>query len=746
MDLSSLKYYENKVLYGHDSQEGIVAVEVEDRDDQCQATLFIRKGDKVETQVEPFRPYVLVRSLSYMEDFQHSWSHRELSGGGEYKYIIHVDSQKTLGKLIAHLKSVTGAGYGSPMAPYLYFSDMVNQYLMLTGRTLFKGITFEDLRRMQIDIETYCAQEFDFSNPNRESDRIILISMSDSTGWERAIPGTEFEEDEMIREMIKEINKRDPDVIEGHNLHRFDLSYIEKRAERYRIPIKIGRDKSRIKSHNSRMSIAERRISYRKYEAYGRHIIDTWILAQLYDVSARELESYSLKDIARHFRVSPPNRTYIEGSRISRVYEQDPARLLDYGMDDVRETDGISRILSVPIFLQTQIFPFSYQNVSVRGNATRIDSLFIREYIRRGRSIPKPPPDRRFPGAYTDIFETGVVSNVLHVDVASLYPSIMLNFQYFPSRDTLGIFQGLLEDLRSFRLEAKDEARNTQDPHRQDFFNSLQNTFKILINSFYGYLGFSFGHFADFDMAEATTAKGRDIIQQMVRWLKDRKCLLIELDTDGIYFTPPDGIDTPDKQEQLVEELNDSLPPGINLELDGRYKAMFSYKMKNYILLDQDNNMTIKGSGLKSRGIEKFQRDFIEKAFYLLLTGKKEQVESLLNETRNMILHHQWDVKDFEKSESLQESLTTYQDKIKEGKRNPAAVYELALQSDRDYQTGDVIAYYITGTKATVTAYKNCKFSYLWNKENPDENIKYYLGKLNSLYKKFSKYFQGGKN
>ncbi len=31
--------------------------------------------------------------------------------------------------------------------------------------------------------------------------------------------------------------------------------------------------------------------------------------------------------------------------------------------------------------------------------------------------------------------------------------------------------------------------------------NALQNVFKVMINAFYGYLGFSQGHFADYDAA-----------------------------------------------------------------------------------------------------------------------------------------------------------------------------------------------------------------------------------------------------
>ena len=99
----------------------------------------------------------------------------------------------------------------------------------------------------------------------------------------------------------------------------------------------------------------------------------------------------------------------------------------------VRETRALSDLLSPSYFIQAQIFPYNYQDVIVRGNATRINALFLREYFRQRHSIPELPMPRAFEGGYTDIFFTGVARNVWHCDVASLYPSIMLQFDCFPA-------------------------------------------------------------------------------------------------------------------------------------------------------------------------------------------------------------------------------------------------------------------------------------------------------------------------
>ena len=175
----------------------------------------------------------------------------------------------------------------------------------------------------------------------------------------------------------------------------------------------------------------------------------------------------------------------------------------------------------------------------VRGNATRINALFLREYYRQRHSIPEMPMVRGFEGGYTAIFFTGVARNVWHCDIASLYPSVMLQFDCFPVTDQLQIFRHLLTDLRTFRLEAKASMRSAADRKQQQYFHALQNTFKILINSFYGYLGFAQGHFADFDAAARVTQIGRELLQKMIDWLNARGAQVIEVDTDGIYFVPP---------------------------------------------------------------------------------------------------------------------------------------------------------------------------------------------------------------
>jgi len=733
-------FQKNEVLFGHDGTTGLIACEIAGDDS---VKLFSRDGDATKNDVVSFQPLMLLEGDEPLAGWHGEVKIEKLAGDGAFNRLALFPNLKQLDDAKGHLQKKTGKTPSAGDAPYWYFSDPLQQFFLLSGKTHFLGMTFRDLKRMQLDIETYCQAGFSFPNPARDTDRITAIALSDSTGWERLISGKEFSEAEMLKELVKEIQQRDPDVIEGHNLFRFDLEYIEARAKRHKVVLNFGRDGSRLGGHASRMQMAERTITYRKYEIFGRHIIDTWILAQHYDVATRELESFGLKDIARHFGIAGAERTYVPGDKTSWYFDHDPDTLFRYALDDVRETRAISAILSPSYFVEAQIFPFSYQNIPLRGNATKIDALFLREYLHQRHAVPYPDEGRDVVGGFTNMEYQGTANRVLHCDVTSLYPSIMLVYKYLPKKDQLGVFPGLLSDLRTFRVKAKELARDAKDDESRLYFNALQSTFKILINSFYGYLGFSMAHFNDFDAANQVTAKGRELIQSAVAWLKDKHAKIIEVDTDGIYFVPPDSVKTPADEERLIANLGEILPKGIELELDGRYPAMFSYKMKNYALLDEQGRLRIKGSGLRSRGLELFQREWLEEMLLLLLKGEKEKIPELYAQYQSDIEQHKRDISWLAKTETLQDSLDSYQAKVKAKKRNAAAPYELALKAERPYQPGDQVSYYVTGTKGKVKISDNSKLASDWDVEKPDENVEHYKAKLKELYEKFRPWIDG---
>ena len=709
-------FAENEQLFGFDRTESIVAVEFSPPN---RVKIFSREANgSTSVQMEEFSPFL--------------WTSSEgspLEGTLALNRLVTCPDWRSFQDARSRLLK--------ERMPFFASNDPVQQYLTARGRTLFKGMRFEDLRRLQIGIETTVSDGFEFSSPER--DAIAAVALSDSTGWEEILvvePNSIESERGTLETLTSIIQTRDPDVIEGHNLFKFDLPFVAARAKRLKVRPAWGRDGSPLASRPSRLQIAEKVIQYPKFVAGGRHIVDTWVLAQYYDVSSRELENFRLKNVARHFGVSERNRVFLEGSGQQDAYREDQDAFRICALQNVRETRALASILSRSYFIQAQIFPYNYQDVIIRGNATKIDALFLREYLRRGHSIPDLPQARPFEGGYTDIFVTGVIQNVWHCDVTSLYPSVMLAFGYLPENDALGVFAGMLRDLRGFRIQAKNALQQVDDPLERSSLQALQGVFKILLNSFYGYLGFAQGHFADFDAAEKVTAKGREILRQMVDWLTARGAKVIEIDTDGIYFRPPDGAKVEDLQRGLAAEL----PAGIEVEFGTTFPAMFSYRAKNYALLDDSGSIIIKGAALKSRGMEPYLRDYLEALLRLLLKAEPERAVALREELTLKIRRRELSVEAFAKTEALQDSVASYQKKITASSRNRSAAFELAIKSGRNYQAGDQISYYITGASKKVKAYESARLVSEWNPEARDENVEYYVAKLDELAAKFEEH------
>ena len=315
----NLSFAQNQWLFGWNETEGIVALELEN---DRQIRLYRKVNGTLVSEVQPFHPVLWLQEADSLADFKGEVEMVSLSGTLTYRVLAVFNSWKEIYAAKKYLARSTRRLPSDRAAPYLFLSDPIHQHLLTSGQTSFRGMKFADLNRLQLDIETYSAAGFEFSNPQREQDRIIAIALSDRSGWETVLWGKEMTEPEMLEQLNEIIQTRDPDVIEGHNIHKFDLSYLKIRAGRYGFPLKWGRNGGEPRVYNSRLQIAERTIDYPKWEIPGRHVVDTWILSQFYDISSRELESLSLKEMARHFDLASEERTYIEGSQISRVCGQ----------------------------------------------------------------------------------------------------------------------------------------------------------------------------------------------------------------------------------------------------------------------------------------------------------------------------------------------------------------------------------------------------------------------------------------
>jgi DNA polymerase I len=657
-----------------------------------------------------------------------------LKGEGVYSHLAHAESLAAHDSFYALLKT-TGVSADT-------VRPLENAFLLQRRERLFRELSFAQIRRCQLDIETASEAEGVFSDASKPTDRVLAIGLQ--FGTRQRLLVLEAMTDEAERKLLLEFNdtlrSEDPDTIEGHNLFKFDLDYLRQRAKRLKVPCAWGRFGQKATFRNSRLKVAERWIDFPRADLPGRTVIDTYLLVQMYDITTREMTSYGLKDVAVYFGITSEDaaesggRTYLAGDKIHAAFQQDRERFLAYLADDLRETKGIADLLLPTYFEQTKTFPILLQDATLRGTTAKIDLLFLEEYYHARQACPSPAEVAPFEGGYTRSFKEGVFKHVLHFDVASLYPSLLLQIGRNPRNDSLGVFIPLLSRLREYRLKFKQLARTAETEELRAEYQARQTNFKILINSFYGYLGFANARFGDGELAAEVTRRGRELLQVLIDEFAKHGCTILEADTDGIYLSSETFFDRP---EELLAKVEAVLPKGIELEYDGRYTAMFCYKAKNYALYD-GTKLTIRGSALRSRGIEPYLKKISDRLIRFLVGAETESPLVLVEDYRRRIADRTATVGELAKSEVLSMNPDAYERNMNEGGKPRRASAEAALQLTPRPRMGERLAYYITAkAKGKTSDWQRAKPVALYDAANAPYDPTYYVDKLDDWIERY---------
>ena len=636
-------------LWGWDPTPGIVSVWARP-DGQALIWRRLAGTGELVRERDHFRPWILLDSL---DDLSHLGDQlvreggrearvtfRELSGPGALRFVVSAADLRTLksevlrgaarrlGRGVEQLRDL-GQAHVLALPPE-------EQYLVASGRTYFRGLAFDGLRRLQFDLET--------TGLDARRHRVFMIAVRDPAGVTTILEARDRGdrgEAALIRDLVSLVREADPDVIENHNLQGFDLPFLDRRARRLGVPLSLGRVapgglvQRAARRGTLRESDATRRV---RYAAPGRELIDTMDAVLRYDFSTRDLPGHGLKAVARHFGIAGPEREYIRGDLIHQVYRDDPERVRRYAAGDVEEVAGLARLLGGAAFALARMAPRRYERLADAGAATGvIDPLLVRAYLRSGTALPahQEGPDISHSGAGLHLFATGVAHRVVKADVASLYPSLMRAHRIGPARDHLGVLLSIVDRLVEQRLDSKAKARaSPPGSAERHIHDGTATAMKLVVNSAYGYLaaGGSLTRFADVHAANEVTRRGRETLDLLCRELEQRGVTLLEADTDGVYFAVPESWAEEDER-RVVSEVGALLPPLVQLEFEGRYRAMLSHEPKNYALLNHDGSLILRGVAFRSSRAEPFGEAFLRRAAGALLAGEVSVARQVYLET-----------------------------------------------------------------------------------------------------------------
>lgn len=373
------------------------------------------------------------------------------------------------------------------------------------------------------------------------------------------------------KQLIERLNDwmalHDPDAIIGWNVVQFDLRVLRDQAQRYQVPLRLGRGGEEMtwREHGSRRS-------HFFAAAAGRLIIDG---IEALRSATWSFPSFSLENVAQTLlgegkAISTP---YQRMDEINRMFAEDKPALARYNLKDCE--------LVTQIFHKTELLTFLLERATVTGlpadrmggSVAAFEHLYIPLMHRQGFVAPnlgERPPEAS-PGGFVMNSQPGLYESVLVLDYKSLYPSIIRTFLI----DPVGLVEGLRQPDDSESVPGFRGARFSRTTHclpaivervwegreaaKREGNKPLSQALKIIMNAFYGVLGSSGCRFFDTRLASSITLRGHEIMRRTRELIEAEGYSVIYGDTDSTFVWLKDGHNDEDAArigKRLVQQIN----------------------------------------------------------------------------------------------------------------------------------------------------------------------------------------------
>jgi DNA polymerase III epsilon subunit-like protein/predicted nucleic acid-binding Zn-ribbon protein len=407
-------------------------------------------------------------------------------------------------------------------------------------------------------------------------------------------------------------------ILTGYNVFDFDLPYLIERAHKLRVkcPFRFKEDDD---GEIKRWPVAATEGTLKGEPLYYPgivvdrdlpiSIVDTLHLVCRWDYTAKELRNYDLKSVAAHFGVNKPDRPVLSPDEIIHAFYHDPKTFEAYLLADLRETYAVFAKLIPPYAAIAAITELPLNQVVTRSTAWIWQQILERYYD----EIPQPDEKRKYEGGLV-VSRKGLWSPCLKLDIASLYPTIMLAYRIHSRKDPAQYALRWLKTLTLQRLALKAKAK-AGDKNAQ----ILQEAMKILLNSLYGFYGTGGYGFNDMTAASKVTEIGRKVLTCMIAAIEDKGGIVVEADTDGIIVCYRNA-----DPQQILQAVNAAIPPVFKVEVEWQEAVCFVSDDKSYIVLPKEGDPIIKGSKWRGRDKEAYLTQAIPTFVRLWATQGKE--------------------------------------------------------------------------------------------------------------------------
>jgi len=533
-----------------------------------------------------------------------------------------------------------------------------------------------DVKRVAIDIEVYTPVKGRVPDPEKAEFPIISISLAGNDGLKKVLV--------LIREDVNStISKHDIDVetfkterdllkrffdliveyplILTFNGDDFDIPYIYYRALKLNflpeeIPFAISPEEGKylaglhIDLYKFFFNKAVRNYAFEgKYNEYNLDAVATALLGiskvkldtLISFLDLDKLIEYNARDSEITLKLTTYNNNLVWKLMILL------ARISKMGLEELTRTEVSTWIKNLYYWEHRRrnwLIPLK-EEILARSNEVKTAAV-IKGKRYKGAVVIDPP--------------AGIFFNVVVLDFASLYPSIIRNWNISYEtvdvenckkiedvKDETGtvlhsicmdkpgitaVITGLLRDFRVKVYKKKAKSPSVSEEQRS-VYDVVQRAMKVFINATYGVFGAeNFPLYAP-AVAESVTALGRFVITTTVNYTRSLGIQVLYGDTDSMFLWNP----TKENLENIIKFVKGKF--GLDLEVDKSYKFVaFSGLKKNYLGVYPDGKTDIKGMLAKKRNTPEFiKKEFNEIKKLIVSVNSPDDIPKIKDELETKI-------------------------------------------------------------------------------------------------------------
>lgn len=593
-------------------------------------------------------------------------------------------------------------------------------------------------RVLSFDIETDGKGErlLAISMYSSEIDEVLIVDGSDRPMPEKATRCVD--EYSAIDAFCERVKRLDPDVITGWNIVDFDLTALQKMAQRVRHPFHLGRDPGSI-----RIRKAEGYFGSGQASIPGRLVMDGIDLLRGAFV---RMDDYSLDAVAREVLGEGKAVHGDVRDRLAEIlhnYRHDLPAFALYARTDARLVFEIVAKLNVIHLAVARSQLTGMTPDRVAASIASFDFLYLSELEKRGIVAPTVrSSDSRVYEAQQGghVLEplTGLHRNVWVFDFKSLYPSIIRTFNIDPlsyvprpqpGDDLIETPGGAFRREPAILPRLLDELFPRRDVAKKNGDEVASHAIKILMNSCYGVLGTPACRFYNPALANSITGTGREILLWSKQWFETAGYTVLYGDTDSLFVRSglPDADEARATGRELAAKLNRDIAEYITREwrVTSRMELKFE-KLYLRLFLPRARGST-RGASKRYAGL--LNAADIDGVQFVGMEVVRRDWTALAKQVQRELYHRLFT------DQPVDVYLADIVGRVRDGKLDDLLVYRKSLRKDTEEYTATTPPHVVAARKSTQPLGRVISYMITTGGPEPIDNIKHPLDREHYVIK-----------